>query len=179
MNNTITALQALYVKMGGSLTDTYDAIADGVAVADYSTIPDMIEACAQKVTSGGSSASLPAVTAADNDKVLTVVEGAWDKADAQGGNNDFVVTYTMGDNDAMTADKTFAEISTAIEAGKNVKALVATSELSTICYLASYGTTEIDFNAFGATEPTTLEFTTIVHNSDNTIDVDSRSVTTS
>lgn len=47
MNTTVQALQALYVKLGGSLTDTYDNIADGATVADYATIPDMVDAIAQ------------------------------------------------------------------------------------------------------------------------------------
>lgn len=53
MNNTIQALQGLYIKMGGSLTDTYDAIANGVQVGNYTTIPNMIEACTQLAGSGG------------------------------------------------------------------------------------------------------------------------------
>ena len=40
---------------------------------------------------GGDSSALPAVTAADNGKVLTVVEGAWDKADAAGGSNSIIL----------------------------------------------------------------------------------------
>lgn len=79
--NTVEALQALYVAFGGSLTDTYEDIADGVPVSDYKTIPNLILALAQKVPSGSGSA-LPAVTASDNGKLLTVVEGAWAKADA-------------------------------------------------------------------------------------------------
>lgn len=47
--NTIESLQALYVKLGGSLTDTYADIAGGVPVSDYSTIPDMIAAITEKV----------------------------------------------------------------------------------------------------------------------------------
>ena len=45
--NTIQALQALYVKLGGDLTDTYDDIAGGVPVSDYAIIPDMIAAIAE------------------------------------------------------------------------------------------------------------------------------------
>ena len=53
MNTTVQALQDLYVKLGGSLTDTYAGIANGAAVGDYVTIPDMIEAVTQKAGSGG------------------------------------------------------------------------------------------------------------------------------
>jgi hypothetical protein len=79
---TIQALQGLYVALGGELTDTYEDIANGIPVSDYKVIPDMINAIAQKVPTGGSGSALPAVTADDNGKLLTVVEGAWDKADA-------------------------------------------------------------------------------------------------
>ncbi len=46
MNNTIVALQNLYVAMGGELTDTYEDICDGAPVADLVIIPDMINAIA-------------------------------------------------------------------------------------------------------------------------------------
>lgn len=47
MDNTIKALQNLYVALGGELTDTYEMIAGGVPVSDYVIIPDMINALAQ------------------------------------------------------------------------------------------------------------------------------------
>lgn len=53
MNTNIQALQELYVKLGGSLTDTYDDIADGAPVSDYTVIPDMIAAVTQVAGSGG------------------------------------------------------------------------------------------------------------------------------
>lgn len=74
--NTIEALQGLYVALGGQLTDTYEDIADGVAVSNYVVIPDMISALSKKAPSGSGS-SLPTVTAEDNGKVLKVVDGAW------------------------------------------------------------------------------------------------------
>lgn len=74
--NTIEALQGLYVALGGQLTDTYEDIADGVAVSNYAVIPDMISALSKKVPSGSDS-SLPTVTAEDNGKVLKVVDGEW------------------------------------------------------------------------------------------------------
>lgn len=80
MNTTVIALQNLYVALGGSLTDTYEDIADGIAVSNYVVIPDMINAMS-KLTIGGRGASLPTVTASDNGDVLTVVDGAWNKAD--------------------------------------------------------------------------------------------------
>lgn len=50
MNNTIVALQDLYVYgMLGNLTDTYDDIADGIPVSDYVLIPDMIKAISKKM----------------------------------------------------------------------------------------------------------------------------------
>lgn len=70
MDNNITALQGLYVALGGNIED----------VANISTIPDMINAITTLVSSGG--VSLPAVTADDDGKVLTVVDGAWAAAEA-------------------------------------------------------------------------------------------------
>lgn len=49
MNTTIESLQALYVKLGGELTDTYEDIADGAAVGEMALIPDLIAAIAEKV----------------------------------------------------------------------------------------------------------------------------------
>lgn len=66
MNNTIDALKALYVALGGS-ADT---------VANITIIPEMINAIATLVSSGAT-AELPSVKSADNGKVLTVVSGKW------------------------------------------------------------------------------------------------------
>lgn len=73
MKTTVEALKALYIALGGQLTDTYEDIAGGVAVSEYVLIPDVIEAISQVVTG----AELPAVTAEDNGKVLKVVDGEW------------------------------------------------------------------------------------------------------
>lgn len=72
MDNTIDALKNLYVALGGEAAD----------VADISIIPEMINAIAALVTSG-TTKELPTVTSTDNGKILTVVEGAWAKADKQ------------------------------------------------------------------------------------------------
>ena len=70
MDTTVIALKNLYVALGGTASD----------VADISLIPDMINAIATVVTGAG--AGLPVVSKSDNGDVLTVVNGAWAKADA-------------------------------------------------------------------------------------------------
>lgn len=145
MNTTVQALKALYVKIGGSLTDTYDDIADGAAVSDYATIPDMVEAISQKAQSGGGS-SLPSVSATDNGDVLTVVNGTWSKAPvpaelpettssdngdvlkvvngewekaAESATSGMIVTFTASGG-TYSADKTLSEITEAFTSTKNV-----------------------------------------------------------
>lgn len=80
MTTTVEALKEIYVSLGGELTDTYDDIAGGIAVGDYVTIPDVSNAIAQRAASAG--IELPSVTSSDNGKVLSVVSGKWNKADA-------------------------------------------------------------------------------------------------
>jgi hypothetical protein len=70
MNQTVDALKALYVALGGTAAD----------VANITLIPDMVNAIATLVQSG-STAELPSVTTTDNGKVLTVVSGKWAAAD--------------------------------------------------------------------------------------------------
>lgn len=80
MNTTVQALQALYVKLGGSLTDTYDDIADGATVADYATIPDMVDAVA-KVAESATSGMIVTFTASGGtysaDKTLSEITEAF------------------------------------------------------------------------------------------------------
>lgn len=79
MDTTVDALKSLYVALGGQLTDTYESIADGIAVSDYVLIPDVIQAIAQKASTAVK-AELPAVTKADEGSVLKVnSDGKWDK----------------------------------------------------------------------------------------------------
>lgn len=75
MDTTVKALQNLYTALGGTAAD----------VENISTIPDMVNAIATHVASGGA-AELPAVKAADNGKVLTVVSGAWAAANLPASN---------------------------------------------------------------------------------------------
>lgn len=66
MDNTIQALQNLYVALGGDADD----------VADLAIIPDMINALAALISSGAT-AELPVVDTDDNGKVLKVANGKW------------------------------------------------------------------------------------------------------
>ena len=76
MNTTVKSLQDLYVSLGGKLSDTFESIANGIPVSDYTTIPDVIEACSEIA---GSTIELPAVSASDNGDFLRVVDGRWAK----------------------------------------------------------------------------------------------------
>ena len=69
MDTVVDALKNLYTALGGTASD----------VADVTTAAGMIDAIADLDVSGGD--SLPTVTEADNSKVLSVVEGVWNKAD--------------------------------------------------------------------------------------------------
>ena len=94
MISTVNTLKDLYVKMGGSLTDTYEGIANGVSVADYNVIPDMIEAITQKAGSGGG-----------------------------GGGGSFLVTIAWDETTSdYVCDKTYAEIKAAFESGQPIVA---------------------------------------------------------
>lgn len=64
MDTNVQALKNLYVALGGDLSE----------VANLATSSEVINAIAQLPAIG---ASLPAVTAADNGKILKVVEGKW------------------------------------------------------------------------------------------------------
>jgi hypothetical protein len=69
MNNTVEALRAVYVALGGDSAD----------VADIVTTPEIITMIAT-IISSGATAELPAVTTANNGEVLTVVSGEWKAA---------------------------------------------------------------------------------------------------
>lgn len=78
MKTNLEALKAVYVKNGGSLTDTYEDIAGGAPVSAYKTLKDAIAALS-KLTLGGGGSGLPEVTDADNGKIMQVESGEWTK----------------------------------------------------------------------------------------------------
>ena len=86
--NNVEALKALYEAFGGNAVD----------VANMSTNAEVINALAELAAATGG--TLPAVTDADDGKVLTVVDGVWDKAAASG--KPTMVLYKIDDETGDT-----------------------------------------------------------------------------
>lgn len=75
----------------------------------------------EKIDGGGSGGGLPEVTEDDNGDVLTVVEGAWAKAEASGGGVEkFIITLNSDGESMPTSNKTFQEITSAFISGKQL-----------------------------------------------------------
>ena len=81
--SNLDALKALYVAVGGALTDTHADINDGSPVSDYTLLSDVIAATAAKIAAG-SLKELPSVSSTNNGQVLTVVSGKWKNANLPG-----------------------------------------------------------------------------------------------
>lgn len=101
---TIEALRGLYVALGGDLAD----------VVNINNTPDMLMAISTVASAAAS--ELPVVKAADNGKVLKVVEGKWAKADlpeelpaVTGDDNGKVLKVVEGEWTKATAGSTYSE----------------------------------------------------------------------
>ena len=81
--SNLDALKALYIAVGGALTDTHEGINGGSTVANYVILADVIAAIAAKITAG-SMKELPSGTSSNNGQVLTVVSGKWKNANLPG-----------------------------------------------------------------------------------------------
>lgn len=73
MINTVESLRGLYVALGGDIAE----------VANLNTIPQLLEEIS--TVAQAAATELPAVKAADNGKVLTVVNSKWQKANLPAG----------------------------------------------------------------------------------------------
>ena len=103
------ALKWIYASLGGDISDL-------AAVDDITAILNAIAALdTVKKISGGS--DLPAVTSDDNGDVLTVVDGAWNKAAPSGSSDVFLFTI---DENTGAANKTWNEFKAALGQGKIV-----------------------------------------------------------
>lgn len=70
MGDTVKALKAIYVALGGNAND----------VANITLIPDMLNKIAT-VAATATAAELPKVTSSNNGQVLTVDSGKWKAKD--------------------------------------------------------------------------------------------------
>lgn len=106
----VESLKKLYAAMGGDPAD----------VADLKVNAELIDALSDVAGGGGGGSSLPPVTSADNGDVLTVVDGAWNKAAPSGGG--LVVNLSYDDATGVyTAGTKAGVIFSALEAGQYVR----------------------------------------------------------
>lgn len=127
---------------------------------------DPIALAVAKAAAGGGGSSLPAVTEADNGKVLTVVNGAWDKAAPSGGSEIFEVVFEVSVGASgieVIADKTFADVAAANQSGKIIagRALFwqaypyrVTLTVQVDTEITDTATFDFDYVEMMATEPT-------------------------
>lgn len=172
MNTSVQALQLVYAKMGGSLTDAYPTIASGEMVGNYTTIPDVVEAIAQISKAEN---LINSVSNDDNGKVLTVVDGAAEFAEP--GTNTFIVTYTtdtLDEHANISCDKTAAEIYAAYESGKTITAqLTGTAQLAEVIVMHLFtiasisGQNGISFAAVGESGSGSLCINVLLHVGDD------------
>ena len=104
--------------------ETYLAAAAGESVSTPEPITREEQYLAA-IAEGGGGSDLPSVTAADNGKVLGVVDGAWDKTDK----SPLVVTYTIAEASeepphALFYSHTLAQIAEAQAEGLEVLAFI-------------------------------------------------------
>lgn len=146
MNGITSRLQVFLAKIAGKDVDV-STLTPPVAINEEEKlmldIADRIDA----IESGG---GLPTVTADDNGDVLTVVEGAWDKATPSGGGNIFDVEYEVyyDDNDdlVVTCNHTVAEILSAHTEGQ-----VITMKAMFYQTLPFYNAIGVNINIFDGT----------------------------
>lgn len=82
------------------------------------TIIDALEERIAALEAAIATSPLPDVTADDNGDVLTVVEGAWDKATPSGGGGNVAIIEGTLDQSTGVATASYSEIGNAISAGK-------------------------------------------------------------
>lgn len=101
---------------------------------------------------GGGGSSLPEVNSGDNGKVLTVVNGAWDKATASGGgeqlcivNISITIDEETGTITSQECDKTYEQVLSDFNAGKLI---VFKCDAVEFCEFARLSTNDNGFSAY-------------------------------
>lgn len=138
-----------------------ETILDYVTETPENTNRNVLRGMLDNFSKSGGSSDLPAVTSEDNGKVLTVIDGRWDKEISNGvvvfegivtDSESMVVTVSMSYNDVINANFSILKV---IEAGSNYSTINYFSLRDTHfnsnenpAYTVSYG----DFT-FGANSP--------------------------
>ena len=92
----VKSLLEMYVKMGGSLTDTYSDIAGGVPVGQYSTISDAVLACSKKYSAGGGGGAEKFVVTITDNSGVTSNKTVAEILAAKAAGNDVVANVYIG-----------------------------------------------------------------------------------
>lgn len=110
---------------------------------------------------------LPDVSADDDGKLLGVTDGAWGKVDKpSGGSSDFVINGTLND-DALTLDKTYAQIQEAVQAGKSAVLKVEVYGVGFVLPLIGKSSSSYLFATAATVFPTiTIQFNAVVRESE-------------
>lgn len=112
----------------------------------YGQLPTIGAEQVQKLIEQSEGDTLPEVTAADNGKVLTVVEGEWDKANA-GGGGVLIVNATENESQQLVCDKTAGEMSSAFR-GNGIIIKTTENDVDSYCQVNGYYASDSGYGFF-------------------------------
>ena len=149
------------------------AIPDGKPATDFSAMNrEWVRAVAAEAAESGS-IGLPPVTAADNGKILGVVNGAWGAMDAGSGSSDFTtaeVTIVAGEDTTLYAAGFFMNFTYNDIYWVSDDFCTVLAGESAIIPITEEGTTLIDFAAYSDAQETPINDPVITVSGDITYD---------